>query len=519
MPKKWTFLVAAAVAATASACTTSTGSATGSPAGDAPGSGTIRAALTSDVTTFDPAKATGASDDILAQLRYQTLVARDSDGKVLPALAESWTQAPTVVTLTLRADATCSDGKSLTASQAAASLRRYADPATGSTASAIVFGPEGKPTFAADDAARTITVTVAQPWSDLLPALSSVQTGIVCSPGLADLKALAAGDVPGAGTGAYTLADVQRGAAYGLDLRPDFKSFPTYAQQPPGAPARTLRFSVVNNESTIANQLQTGQLDFAPLTGPDAARFTDQAKYTTLAVPLIRFFVTFNERPGHPGSDPAVRKAIAQALDPAAFDKVFGGKGRLMASYVDPSAPCANTDASVLTAPDPAAAEAALTGVRIKVTGPNAVAGGAGNDYVQAALKAAGADVTLSNLDNATWATNTLGNKGEWDVNVFAYISGSLTYGAAYFTGAEPPAGRNFGAVDNPAFLSGFAEALETVDPKAKCAAWTDAQRALLAAHDIVPLSTVNVSYVSRKGIAVAAPDGMMDAGSLRIDG
>nr|BFE78597.1 hypothetical protein GCM10020093_011980 [Planobispora longispora] len=324
--------------------------------------------------------------------------------------------------------------------------------------------------------------------------------------------------MPGAGTGPYVIEKAQRGAAYTLRLRDGYTAFVPYSDQPQGEPAKTIEITVMGNESTAANELSTGVLDYAAFTGPDAARFSD-AEYTKFTAPVLRMFVVFNQREGHPGADQKIRQAVSRALDPAAFNKVFGGKGEVMKSFADSTIPCANADASLVTPADPEAAEKTLSGVKLTLTGTNGVGGGAGNTYVQEALRAAGAEVTLRNVDNATWATEVLGGKGEWDITVMAHLnlSSTLTNAAVLLTGPPPPNGRNFGAVENAEFGRNVAMAMATVDESAKCAAWAEAQKSVLSRHDIVPLSTVPVTYVFNRRVAGATPLGLVDPSSLRI--
>ncbi|WP_067489115.1 ABC transporter substrate-binding protein [Actinomadura hibisca] len=505
-------VAAVSAALLASACTTS------SVPESASGDRAFRVALTSDANTFDPAKGTAASDYTLARLQYATLVNRDAGNKITPGLAEKWESSPTSATFTLRKGLTCSDGKPLSATDVAASLRRFADPKTAGSGVAMAFGPGAPATFTADDAAGTVTVKLGRPWADLLTGLALPNAGVVCAPGLKDPQALARGPVPGAGSNGYTLTTVQRGRGYTFKLRDGFNAFAQYAQEPQGERPKTLEISLVSNESTLANQLSTGAVDYGAFTGPDAARFRSGG-YTLKAAPLLRMFVVFNERSGRPGADPKIRKAVAQALDPAAFNKVYGGKGEVMKSWSDSTTPCANTDAASVTGPDTAAAKKTLAGVNLKITGTNAIAGGAGNAYVQEALRAAGAKASLRNVDNATWATDVLANKGDWDLTVMAHLNfpGTLTSGALLLTGPVPPEGRNFGGIENDAFTAGIAEAEGTTDQAAQCAGWAKAQKALLERDDVVPLATVPVAFVLGKGADGVVVNGAADPASFRI--
>ncbi|MEB8340788.1 ABC transporter substrate-binding protein [Streptomyces endophyticus] len=516
---------AIAVAATsllASACTTSGSDSSGSTgAGGAASGGTVKVGVTSDVTSFDPARGTAASDYMVTGLLYQPLIGQDDGGKFVPGLAAKWEQTPTSTTFTLKDGLTCSDGKDLTPAQVAASLERYRATSASAT---LTFGAANtgkKTTITGDDKAGTVTIKTATPWGEVLNGLSGTAAGIVCEPGIkAGDKKLATGAVKGAATGAYEMVKAARGSSYELKLRKGYDAFAQYGSlSTTGRPADVLKLQVVKNESTIANQLSTGALDFASFTGPDAARFAKNDKYALTQAPFIRNFIAFNQRSGHPGADAKVRKAVAQAVDAKAFNKVFGGAGQEMTSYVDAKSACVSTDASLLTKTDKAAAAKTLKGVKIKLEGSNAVAQGAGNTYVQEALRAAGADVKLSNADNATWGTDILGNQGDWDVTVFPLISGSLARGGTYFVGDSPAKGLNFGGADNKKFLASYVAATTATDQNTKCSAWQKAQEAILKANDVVPLATVNLNYVARKGIAVTAPAGALSLSSLRVTG
>jgi peptide/nickel transport system substrate-binding protein len=508
----------AATSLLASACTTGPA---GDPSSSREGSGgTVEIGFTSDVTSFDPAKGAGATDYAITSLLYQPLIGQDDGGTFVPGLADTWTSTPTKTTLTLKKGLTCSDGSALTASQVVASLKRYRATSAGALLTFGAANAGGKTTITGDDEAGTVTITTATPWGEVLAGLSGTGAGIVCRTGLDAGAALARGAVEGAATGPYEMVTARRGASYELRLREGFEAFPRFASMPAGKPADRLRIQISKNESTLANQLQTGALDLAPLTGTDATRFTGNDSFTVRSAPLIRNYIGFNQRSGRPGADPKVRKAIAQAVSVDAFDNVFGGTGQTMTSYVDEKAACVSTDGSLLTRTDTARAKQILKGVSIKLEGSNAVAGGAGNSYIAEALRAAGAEVKLTNADNATWATDVTANQGDWDVTVFPLITGTLARGGTYFLGPEPAeGGLNYGAVKNAAYAQNYVAATSTTDRNAKCAAWQKAQEALLKANDVIPLATVDVHYVTRKGISFATPSGSLSLSTLRITG
>jgi len=498
-----------------------TGCTTQSSDSSSSGSGGDKAsiAMASDPTTLDPQKGTVAADFLMARMLYDSLVRRDDGGKIIAGLATSWKASPTKAEFTLRDGLTCSDGKPLTATQVAKSISRFADPATGAVSAAQVFGPGNKVTATGDDAGRTVTVSLATPWSDLLMGLSLPQAGIVCGAALDDPGLIKKG-AKGAGTGPYYVSTATPGSNYALAARDGYAWAPAFAKMPTGKVPKAVDMRVVQSEATQANQLQIGDLDYGGITGADAARFTGKPGFTIAANPIIRMMVVFNERSGHPGADPKVREAVARALDRQAFNQaVTRGSGVLLTSIADAKVPCVSTDESLLTKTDPAAAKGALKGVKIKVVGTNAVAGGAGNEYVQATLKAAGANVQLRNIDSATWGTDVLGNKGDWDLTVLPNLNltNLLTTPASQLAGAEPPKGRNFGGVQNAAFLKGMGKALSTTDEAAKCGAWGDAQKALLQRNDVIPLAAANVYNIGTKRVSAITPDGLFQPDTIRI--
>ena len=509
-----------------SACTTGSstpGSGSTASGGTAATSSSVAIAMSSDPTTLDPAKGSVAADFLMERMMFDTLVRQDNGGAVIPGLASSWKVTPTKATFTLQHGVTCSDGTALTATDVAKSLTRFADPATASPAASQVFG-SNKPVITGDDQAGTVTVTLQTPWANMLNSLTVPQTGIICPAGLSNPQVLKDG-LKGAGTGPYYLPSasaLKPGISYKLTARPGYTWGPKYQGSGTGTVPATVNMDVFASETTAANEMLAGQVDYAGLTGPDTARFVGKSGYSIVNSPIVTMFAVFNERPGHATAKPAIRTAIAQALSQTAFNSaVTKGTGTLINSIVSPQVKCANTDKSLLTPYDPAAAKSALKGVKLTVDGTNAVAAGAGNEYVQAALQAAGANVTLKNQDSTTWSTDVLAGQGGWDVTVLPNLNltNQMIVPASFFVGGTPPTGRNFGDIQDYGFTAAFQQAMSTTDPTAQCAAWQTAQAALLASHDVVPLASVDVHYITDKRVTALTPDGLFDPTTVRIAG
>ena len=88
------------------------------------------------------------------------------------------------------------------------------------------------------------------------------------------------------------------------------------------------------NVSTAANQLLSGELSASPIAGPDKDRI-DAAKFDSSSAHFPAGQMYFNQIADNPTSDPAVRKALVQAvnLDDLA-EVITGGQGTRATSLV-----------------------------------------------------------------------------------------------------------------------------------------------------------------------------------------
>ncbi|GGL42496.1 ABC transporter substrate-binding protein [Phycicoccus endophyticus] len=488
---------------------------------DSESGGTIRGALITDPTTFDPALVKAMDDYRAARLGFDTVLRRDDGSTLVGDLAESYTQNDSGVTLQIRDGLTCGDGSELTPSDIAASLQRLADPDTASKAAQLIFGGSAV-TVTADDDARTVTVTTAKPYSELAVGLTHPAAGIVCPAGLEDLDGLAAGTVKGAFSGPYVLSSSTTGVGYEFDLRSDYSSWPEYAEPLEGTPAQTLKFTVGATDSA-ANQLLTGSLDESAVAYQDLSRFPEDSFTKTEAV-IGDMFVIFNETAGRPFADAAARKAAAQAIDRSALIDAINPGATPDLGPGDPGLECVNTDASLLTEPDADAAAKVLSGLKIQVVGSTAPAfgtNGAATTYIAEELRAAGATVKLTNSDNATWIGTLITDDG-WDISVLATINtgGTLVTGLSDVVGAGlEDGGRNFTRSDNPTATAAFERGIAATTTSEKCAGFQEAQAAALEAVDFIPLATNPQTIVTTKGVTVRAPGGREDLSTLRTVG
>jgi peptide/nickel transport system substrate-binding protein len=501
-------------------CTTG-GTASGSSvASGAPATDTVRTTLSADPTTFSPLNSRSKDDYTLARYLFDTLVRRDEGGKVVGGLASKWEVSPTAGIFTIRKDATCSDGTPITPSVVTASLTAFSDKKTGSQLATMVFGPKGA-SFTADDAAGTVRIDLNQAWSDMIIGLTHSLAGVVCPAGLADPQALAKGTVPGAYSGPYVLKGAEHGVKYSLELREGYTAWPQFTSPLAGKAPKKVELSVVGNDSTIANQLLTNGLDVAALGGRDAERLNNNNDFEVQKAPTANFFVLFNERTSSPFNDETARKAVASTLDAKAFNQaVSGGGADVLASVVSPGVQCAVTDRSKVIQPDPAAAKA-LAGVKIRVASSNLMGpNGAAGSYVADKLRAAGADVTLQNTDNGTWATTLTTKPDAWDVAVMGDLNVLRTLSSSLVRLSGPTqeeGGLNIGGIVNETAVAKLTEGMSTTDGTARCAALEVAQQSLIDHADVIPMSNQVISVVSRNGFSVRVYDGVVDDATVRL--
>ncbi|MHA3685238.1 ABC transporter substrate-binding protein [Leucobacter sp. HY1910] len=483
-------------------CTTSGGSS----GGDA---SQIRSVFAADPHSFLPWEASAVDDYLAASLMYQPLVFKDDGNEFIPGLATEWDVTPEQATFTIREGAVCGDGTEITPTIVADSLNQFAEHSA--TFASTTFGA-GTPTITADDAAHTVTVDLAQPWTDVLSGLALPASGIVCPAGLADTDGTAAGTVDAAVTGPYTLAKKQAGVQYEFALRDDYDMWPAYKKPLEGTPAQELLFSVNSEGSGITNELLTGTMDVAIVRGKDMMRLEEAKNVNTERIPAANLFLLFNEREGHPFADEAKRRAVAQAMNREAFNQATnGGLGELAASFALPAVPCYNQDDALLIPEDQAAAATALDGVKVRVLGSQAFGpNGAANTYVAEALRAAGADVSLENVDNATWAANGMQKPESWDLIVFANVNAAATmWGVmSLFVGAPTEdGGANWTGNADDARQALVNEAMQEADPEKRCAIYADAQKGLIEEARVVPLSTMASMVGTREGFTMRSPN------------
>jgi peptide/nickel transport system substrate-binding protein len=507
------------------------GSGGGAGAGGVAQGGTFTLGFSSDPGSLDPQLGAGTSLFGASKFAYDSLVSVDGEtGDIRSALAKTWevdgSATGGTVTLTLNEGITCADGTPFTASVAADNLAFVGNPENQSPFLGT-FYPVGA-TAQGDDATGTVTITLAAPAPFVLNGLGDLP--MVCPSGLADRSTLRTAT---AGTGPYVLGEALPGDRYTYTKRPGYTWGPDGATtDTPGLPD-TVVIRVVENETTAANLLLSGELTAAQVAGPDAERLAAAGLFTE-ETPGIAGEQWYNHAAGRVTDDPAVRMALTRALDLTELQKVAtAGRGVPATTLAlnEPVACPGDSISAALPTTDPAAAGALLDqagwtpgpdGTRTKDGRPLSLTflyqnnlGSSGDAAAELAVqqwKAIGVAATAQ-AQNETTLTGTIFGAGDWDVAWVALNVGSPDQLVPFLSGPAAPDGTNFAAIADPDYDAAVAAAT-TLGPEG-CDAWLDAEAGLIAKASVVPFAAVSVRTFG-KGAEFATP-GQLVPTSIRM--
>ncbi|GAA4708050.1 ABC transporter substrate-binding protein [Nocardioides conyzicola] len=451
---------------------------------------TFTMAMAGDPGKLDPQSSASTQLFTVNQLAYDNLVSVDAKtGEIQSQLASAWKVDGTTVTLTLEKGITCADGSDFTATTAVDNITYVGDPKNKSPYLGT-FLPAGA-TAKADDAAGTVTITLAQPAPFVLNGLASLP--MVCDAGMKDRSSLAAKT---AGTGPYELTEAVPGDHYTYEVRDGYTWGPNGATTAEKGMPKTVVMKIVQNEGTSANLLLSGEINAVTVQGPDAKRLT-AAKLFSTSTPAMVGEQWYNHDTGHATSDAAVRMGLTQALDLKELASVAtageGGPATTFAAIQPVSCP-GDSITGALPAQDVDAAKSALAGKKITFLYSSA-AGSAVAAAAELAVqewKAAGADVTSKGVDETALQGAIFGT-GDWDVAWVPLNVNSPDQLTPFLSGPGlADGGTNFSGIDNKDYTDGVAAA-SAKNGTEGCDTWLDAESKLVAAADVVPFANNEV--------------------------
>jgi peptide/nickel transport system substrate-binding protein len=477
--------------------------------------GTFTMAINADPGNLDPHSSVASALFSVSQLPYDHVVNIDfEDGTIQSGLATEWEVEGTTVSMTLADGITCSDGTELTATDVAANFDYVADPQNKSPFLGT-FLPVGA-TTEADDAAGTVTVTLTEPAPFVLQGLANIP--IVCPSGLADRDSL---NESSAGTGPYELTEAAPGDHYTYQIREGYTWGPDGATTDTEGMPDTIVMRIVQNESTAANLLVSGQLNGAVVSGPDRERL-EASGLEAYETAILAGEQWYNQTEGRATSDADVRMALTQALDLAELQKVLtsgNGAPATTLAALDPVACPGDSVSEALPASDPEAAqqvlEAADLGELTFLFDPSSGAGvTAAAELAVQQWADAGVTVTPKG-QNGSAIQQTVFGTGDWDIAWLPLNVNSPDQLVPFLSGAGvEDGGTNFAAIQNDDYEAGVEEAMTLVGEEG-CSTWLEAESHLVAAADVIPFAN-NVGTTYQAGATFEYP-GQMVPTSIRM--
>lgn len=295
----------------------------------------LRKGNAAEPETLDPHRAQGVNAANILRDLYEGLTAETPDGEVIPGAAERWTVSRDgkTYTFTLRANARWSNGDPVTAEDFVAGLRRSADPKTGSgysqmlapieNADAVIAGrmaPDQLGVRAVGARTLVIRLNAATPY---LPGLlTHAITYPVHRPSLSEHGERFAR--PGAlvSNGAYRLSEWVVQSHVSLTRNPHYWDN-----------ARTTIDRVVyvptENQSSELKRYRAGELDWTDSLPINQLRWLreNMADEMSLTPYLGVYYYGFNLTQSPFQNNPALRKALALALDRETLTRAISGAG------------------------------------------------------------------------------------------------------------------------------------------------------------------------------------------------
>lgn len=471
----------------------------------------LRVALTTGIDHLNPFTASLAASTQVGRFIYEFLTIPSADkAEASPALAESWTTSPDKLTWTfkIRQNAKWTDGRPVTAKDAAFTFNRMLTDETARTANGN-YVANFQTVTAPDDSTLVIKTKAVQSSMDLLDV--PIVPEHVWAP-IKDLNDPKTDDlsVVGVSDGPYQLTEYKQNEYLKFKANKDYWR---------GAPkVDELQLLIFKDVESAVNALKQGEVDVINrLTPTQFDALGGQPNIATNKAPgrryneiNLNFGVENNQNQpignGNPVlKDLRLRKAIAQAIDPkTVVDKVMGGYGQLGGGVIPPIYSAYHWDPSAAEATkfDIAAANTALDqagyvkgqdGIRVAPGGARLelrLTGHANRpfdqrtaQYVSGWLHDIGISVKQELVSDAELNDRT--NAGNYDLAISGYATNpDPDYALALHTCAGRPNAQGKGATTDtffcdPQYDALYAKQLTETDPATRAGYVKQAQARL----------------------------------------
>lgn len=298
----------------------------------------LKIGFTQDALTLDPANHRKRETETIIRNIYDGLLTRDAKMKIVPELAESWTQVdPLTYDFKIRQGVTFHDGSPMTADDIVFTFERLTkDGAMGGQTSPRkdLVGPV-KSVAKTDD--RTVRFTLSSPWP-ILPAMLPVQE--VVSKAFTEKAGSQGLATQTNGTGPFKLVEWRKGDSIILQRFDGYYGGATDIAPVGKACVERVIFRIIPENASRVAALLAGEVDIINELPPfDMKKVEANPNTKVMKVNGTRtFFVALNNVK-KPFDDPRVRKAANMALNKALIiDKILLGTAVPLNGVMSPDA-------------------------------------------------------------------------------------------------------------------------------------------------------------------------------------
>ncbi|MBS1164454.1 MAG: extracellular solute-binding protein family 5 [Proteobacteria bacterium] len=453
-------------------------------------------------TLYNIATISQTAGDIINSYMLESLVYFDADGKPQPWLATGWdiSADQTTITFKLRSGIVFQDGTLFNAAAVAATYGAILDPANASPQLANM-GSLSK-VESVDD--MTVRFTYKTPFA---PAFNAIAGIGINSPTAVAKYGKDYGRHP-VGTGPFAFKEWIPGTSITLERNPSYHAQFRSDVANKGAPyADEVVLTVIAEEGVAQSALETGELTAAGLQADAITQFASNPQFKTIINKsngnLV--FLEFNQFKA-PFGDAAFRKALGYAIDrKAAVDAAWGGYGAPALSLLSVAIPY--YDAKVAetygTPYDPAKARELLAADGWTDSDGDGTLDKGGQkaefvirsysgfthidrtlQVVQSNFADIGIKVSLETSDWGAFYPSLL--EDGWDMDLMRWTDSDADVLTQLF--ASP--GHRKKLVPNPAIDDTLKRCSATLEPAARAACVSEAQKALLEDMTAIPILT-----------------------------
>lgn len=375
---------------------------------------TLSIGATLEPASMDPWHNTAASiPQVLLYNVYETLVKVDSDGDIMPLLAQRWVVSPDRLTYTfhLNPAAKFASGAPVDGAAVVANINRLKnDTKITETLRAqleVVAGAEAPES-------GQVQIRLTRPSVMWLYDMSST-LGMILDPAFTgDLNTASAGSGP------YAVKAHHQGQSVVLAKNPSYWGNPGRFDE--------VTFRYFGDPNAMNAAMLGGDLDIiSNLQAPDALpQFADTSRFATISGTTNGEVVLGLNHDNKALAKPEVRRALAMAIDrKALMDTVWNGQGTQIGSMAVPTDPWYE-DLSGVNPFDPDQAKVLLKdaghanlSLRLRVpVVPYAVKSA---QFVASQLRDVGVKVTIEELDFTRWLDEVFTN-GDYDLTIVAHV-------------------------------------------------------------------------------------------------